>query len=216
MRRGRWAPAAGMIGLLLAAPAVLPSVMLGARPALASTFIELTVGELSARATSVVAGTPLERRAVWESAGGARSQRIVTYTRVRVDRVVDGQAGAEVWVRTLGGQVDGIGQRVDGEAVLPIGQPALLFLAARADGTHGVVGMAQGRYPLETTTTPAGGVAAIRVALPTGLGRLLPKLGTTGTPLPGRPAPARLVLPGQALEDIARLIAAERGAGHAQ
>jgi hypothetical protein len=199
-----------MVGVL-AATAGLPSVI-GARTAHASTFVELTVGDLSARATSILAGTPVERRAVWESTDGSHSQRIVTYTRVRVDRVVDGQPGAEVWVRTLGGQVEGIGQKVDGEAVLPMGRPALLFLAARADGTHGVVGMAQGHYPLETTTTPTGS-AAIRVAQPTGLGRLLPK---AGTPLPGRPAPARLVLPGLRLEDLAQLIAAERGASRGQ
>src|SRR5581483_5173791 len=198
------------------AVAAVAAALLAMAPAAAtaSTVIELSVGELATRATAVVAGTPLERRSVWESTGGARTQRIVTYTRVRVERVIvmQGQAPSEVWVRTLGGEVDGIGQQVVGEAVLPMARPTLLFLIARSDGTHGVVGMAQGSYPLESA---AAGAAAVRLARPTGLGRVLPRAGATATTASAGTAAARLALPGRTLDDVAQLITSARQATHA-
>src|SRR5947208_11004398 len=98
------------------------------RSAAASTFVELSVAELVSKSTLVIAGTPLDSRSLWEDSEGARGRRIVTYTRVRVDRLIDGNVSGDVWVRTLGGEVDDIGQHVEGEAVLPREKPSLLFL----------------------------------------------------------------------------------------
>jgi hypothetical protein len=201
MRPGSTICAAGALALALVTAPDVARLRLQPRAASASTVVEVSLAELASRATAVIAGTPLESRSVWESAGGARGERIVTYTRVHVDRVVDGRAPGELWVRTLGGQVDHIGQRVEGEAVLVAGQPALLFLAARADGTHSVVGMAQGHYPLETLPD-----ASLRLAAPGALGRVLGAAGQTGD----AHRPARLLLPGRKLDEIASLIAAER------
>ena len=50
----------------------------------------------------------------------------------------------ETWVRTLGGRVGDIGQKVEGEAVLPQGKRMVLFLLARPDGRSVVAGMSQG------------------------------------------------------------------------
>ena len=91
-------------------------VSLSTRRAAASTSIELSVAELVSKSTLVLAGTPLDSRSLWEESEGGRGRRIVTYTRLRVDRLIDGNAASEVWVRTLGGEVDDIGQHVDGEA----------------------------------------------------------------------------------------------------
>ncbi len=63
----------------------------------------------------------LEQRSQWEELGGAR--RIVTYTRLSIDRPVAGQPDGEIWVRTLGGAVGDIGQQVSGDAQLKIGAP---------------------------------------------------------------------------------------------
>jgi hypothetical protein len=184
-------------------------VSLSTRSAAASTSIELSVAELVSKSTLVLAGTPLDSRSLWEESEGGRGRRIVTYTRLRVDRLIDGNAASEVWVRTLGGEVDDIGQHVDGEAVLVPQKPALLFLRAIAGGTHGVVGMAQGQYPLDRP--PAG--TPVRVLAPVGLGKLVPKAGAPTLPnqSPSQ-LPARLVLSGQTLDDAARLVLAERRA----
>jgi hypothetical protein len=177
----------------------------GPRSAAASTFIEMTVADLVATSTLVAAGTPLESTSLWEDSEGGRGRRIVTYTRLRIDRIIDGSPQAEVWVRTLGGHVGDLGQHVDGEAVLVTARPGLFFLSAMPAGTHSVVGMSQGQYPLEAE---AGGTV-LRLRPPQGLGRLLDKLG--GPKATDRP-PARLELVGRTLDDVAQLVAAERRA----
>jgi hypothetical protein len=177
----------------------------GTRMAAASTFIEMNVADLVAQSSLVVAGTPLESTSLWENSDGGRGRRIVTYTRLRIDRTVDGAPQAEVWVRTLGGHVDDIGQRVDGEAVLVPSQPGFFFLRAIPGGTHAVVGMSQGHYPLEAQP----GSTTLRLMAPRGLGRLVERLGRPH--LPDRP-PARTELVGRTLDDVALLVAAERRA----
>jgi hypothetical protein len=93
----------------------------------------------------VVIGVPDEGWSRWEQVGPSR--RIVTYTRVKVEETVAGVASdSELLVRTLGGQVDGIGQVVSGEAVLVPGERALMFVRQHSDGTLGITGMAQGHY----------------------------------------------------------------------
>lgn len=175
----------------------------GPRSAAASTFVELTVGDLVARSSLVVAGTPLESTSLWEDSDSGRGRRIVTYTRLRIDRIIDGDPRPEVWVRTLGGHVGDIGQHVDGEAVLVPARPGLFFLRAIDGGTHAVVGMSQGLYPLEA----AQGGAPLRLLTPQGLGRLVEKLGS---PQPAGRPPARVELVGRTLDDVAQLVAAER------
>jgi len=76
-----------------------------------------------------------------------------------------------------------------------------LFLRSFADGTHGVVGMSQGQFPLEM---PSDG--PIRLMPPPGGGRFLAKAG----PLAQSQLPARLALSGQTLDAAARLVLAER------
>lgn len=122
----------GGLVLLLTSPAVQAGVA-----------VELGLAQLATRSSAVVLGTAEESRSVWEESGGRR--RIVTYHRVALERVVAGkQEGTDAWVRTLGGVVGEIGQRVEGEAVLPRGKRVMLFLTSRADGSSSVVGMAQG------------------------------------------------------------------------
>jgi hypothetical protein len=113
----------------------------------AGVAIEIGLSQLANRANAVVVGTSIESRSMWEQSEGRT--RIVTYHRVAIEKVAAGKLeGTETWVRTLGGQVGDIGQRVDGEAVLPRGKKLLLFLAARAEGGTRVVAMAQGVWLL--------------------------------------------------------------------
>jgi hypothetical protein len=112
----------------------------------AAVSILMTLDELVASSSRVVLAEPLERTSRWEVLGGGK--RIVTYTRLAVSEPVAGAGSSEVWVRTLGGAVDGIGQHVAGEATFQIGERSLVFLEAAPDGATVVTGMAQGHYRL--------------------------------------------------------------------
>ncbi|HMI88565.1 MAG TPA: hypothetical protein VK550_31005 [Polyangiaceae bacterium] len=191
------------LALLGGAP-LAASISLAPRVAEAATAIELTMPDLVGNSTLVVAGTPLDRRSLWEGDASTYGRRIVTYTRVRVDRLIDGPAQSEVWVRTLGGEVDDIGQQVAGEAALRIAEPSLLFLRARNDGTHVVVGMSQGQYLLDDR--PESGT--VRVRTPLEGSHLVVKAVAS----PSAQRFARLALVGRTLDEVAQLVAAERRA----
>lgn len=127
------------------------SLSLGA-DAHATTSVAMTLDELVERSPRVVVGQAVERQSQWEELGGTK--RIVTYTRVIVEETVYGAHEDELWVRTLGGVVDKVGQAVAGEAQLKLGETAVLFLAD-APGALVVAGMAQGHYPLELDANKA-------------------------------------------------------------
>lgn len=80
---------------------------------------------------------------------------IVTRSTVRVDHVVDGAAPARVVVEYIGGAIDGIGQRVSGEATLATGEAVTLDLEQAGDAWRIVGGEAGKRGP-------AGAIAFVR------------------------------------------------------
>jgi hypothetical protein len=169
------------LALLVAAPiavGVSPRAPLeGPRSAEASVAVLISLEDLTAASTYVVVATAGEQRSLWEETPSGR--RIVTYTRLAVDRSVAGPAEKELWVRTLGGVVDKIGQSVSGEAQLTSGSRALLFLA-RVDAGLVVTAMAQGHYPVVEGEGEASGKAtAPRLAGSPDAGMLLPRRGPT-------------------------------------
>lgn len=91
---------------------VVVALVAWAAPARASVSIPLSPGELDAASFAKCVVTPIDATSTWEDG------RIVTYTRVHVDRVLSGSAPDEVTIRTLGGVVGDVGQIVFGEAVL--------------------------------------------------------------------------------------------------
>ena len=118
----------------------------------ASVSVAVSFDALIKESHAIAVVTPVEQKSVWEDG------RIYTYTRVHADNGVAGviATGDEAWVRTMGGVVGHIGQLVDGEAVLTIGRPNLLFLHQGPPGTLEVTARAQGQYPItldETTKT---------------------------------------------------------------
>jgi hypothetical protein len=117
----------------------------GAR-ARASLARAVTLARLVRSSERAVVATAVDAHSRWETVG--RKKRIVTYTRIRVDETLGGPEDQELMVRTLGGQVGAVGQVVHGEAVLILGEPAILFLATDADATPLVTEMAQGHYPV--------------------------------------------------------------------
>jgi hypothetical protein len=127
----------------------MAGLMTTTRRADATVVRAVSVEELVRRSHSVLVATPLQRVAEWANIGGAR--RIVTLTRVRVEEAVAGaNEDSELIVRTLGGRIGDIGQLVDGEAELRVGEQSLLFSHRFEAGLFGVTAMAQGHYPFDT------------------------------------------------------------------
>lgn len=116
------------------------------REAQASVSIAVTLDALVKDSDAVAVVTPVEHKSVWENG------RIYTYTRVKVEQAVAGEltAGGDGWVRTMGGVVDKIGQRVEGEAVLTEGTSSFVFLRKQPDNTTNwiVAARAQGQFPI--------------------------------------------------------------------
>jgi hypothetical protein len=136
--RPRFAPFVLALGLALSAGGI------HTHEAKASVSFAVAYDDMVADADAVVVVTPMDQRSMWED------NRIVTYTHLKVDEAVAGQAatGTEVWVRTLGGAVGKIGQQVDGEPVFVQGKSSLLFARAGKPGVFSVVARAQGQFPV--------------------------------------------------------------------
>jgi hypothetical protein len=130
----------GLLGAFLASAA-------WSRAGAATTARAVSLPNLVARSTRIVRGLPLEASATFETIGNTR--HIVTYTRLRVDELIDGgPSESELWLRTLGGRKDKLGEIVHGEAQLALNEACLVFVAANADGIDEVTAMAQGHYPI--------------------------------------------------------------------
>jgi hypothetical protein len=114
----------------------------------AAVFRALSLASLLGKSDHVLVVTALGSECRRVPMGG--STRIVTDTRMRVVRSLGQQStpDAELMVRTLGGIVGDRGEFVDGEATLPPNESAVIFVRRHENGLHGIVGMAQGHYPL--------------------------------------------------------------------
>ena len=131
--------------LLVCALGVPAAAVLVPSDASASVSIAVAFDNLVKDADAVAVITPGEQTSVWEDG------RIYTYTKVRVEQGVAGDlgAGADGYVRTMGGVVGKIGQLVDGEPVLVKEKSSLLFLRKfKAGGVYEVSARAQGQYPV--------------------------------------------------------------------
>jgi hypothetical protein len=193
------------------ARSTLAPLLTGPREAHAAVSIQLSLDELVGSASYVVVATAVEQRSQWEELGGAR--RIVTYTRLSVDRVVAGEPDGEIWVRTLGGVVGKVGQQVSGDAQLTLGSSAMLFLT-KAESVVVVSGMSQGHYPVvDKEEQPAAPGGARRLTV-----RRLASSPDAGTVLP-RPGPAisaRELLVGSTLDTAMDAVSRAWKARHAQ
>lgn len=118
------------------------------REARASLSRGLSLAELVQRSAHTVVATALDAHSDWVLIGGKR--RIVTDTRVRIEETLAGAtpAQSELQVRVLGGIVGDIGERVDGQAELVLGEPAVAFLMPISPVLAYVTGAAQGHYRL--------------------------------------------------------------------
>lgn len=142
-----WRAMLGRRQFLWAFGAAAAGLVLHGRPARASIARAVSLRELVRSSERALVATALAAEGRFESVGGRR--RIVTYTRLRVEERLGGPGGlGELLVRTLGGKVGDVGQVVHGEALLLLGEPALMFLAPSPEGPLVVTAMAQGHYPI--------------------------------------------------------------------
>lgn len=187
--------------LPLAAIAVVPS------DAGASTAVALSVRELASTSDAIVRVTQIAKTSAWEDG------RIVTTSRVRVDRVVAGAPPAsELSIRTLGGVVGEIGQYVEGEADLAQGEQAVLFVTPIRTGTPAmrVVGRAQGRWSI------ARDARAQEIVRVRGPGRLVERRGESGAETVRATAKLAASLDGASLDEATSEAAREWSVGHAR
>ncbi len=130
---------------LLGFGAVVAGDVVAEREAAASITITVLFDELVRDSSAAAVVTPYEQNAVWEDG------RIITYTHVHADRPVAGTLEGDPWIRTLGGTAGKVGQLVEGEAVLTVGRPGLLFLQPAPDAggnVYAVTARAQGQFPV--------------------------------------------------------------------
>jgi hypothetical protein len=189
---------------LLFALALGPAAAAVASNAQASVSIAVGFDALVRTSSAAAIATPVEQRSVWEN------DRIYTYTRVHVETSVAGElpVGSEAWVRTMGGIVGHIGQVVDGEAVLTMGRPSLLFLQAGPPGAYEVTARAQGQFVVKVDAQKR-----TLLARSSAVGVLFPRAGTDASTAPS--VLASDVLHGRPVEDAIRDIAAAWSRLHA-
>jgi hypothetical protein len=146
-------------------PALALWALAATLPAFASVVRVLPLPEL-VRRSQVVAVADVE-----SSVSSWVDERIVTDSVLVVESPLLGAAGGErLTVRTLGGEVDGLGQRVFGEPWLRRGERYLLFLepfpSSEPTALLRPVGMAQGALPVVaspegTFVTPNADLSAL-------------------------------------------------------
>lgn len=142
-----------MAGRRLGGLAVALAGLLASGEASASVVLAQTVEQMSVKADLVVRAEVRARMSAWDEA----HRRIHTYTELAVTETWVGQAPSTIVVRTLGGEVDGIGMRVSGVAHFEVGEDVVLFLRAdqlvQADDQFQLIGLSQGKFHLEQGET---------------------------------------------------------------
>lgn len=124
-------------------PLALPSV------AQATVMRAMGMRALVTEASVIARVTVRERTARYDA-----RDRIVTDVALQVDEALYGstpagvvRAGDTLVVTRLGGELDGLGLRVEGEPTFAVGEELLVFLRSDHGELH-AVGMAQGVFPI--------------------------------------------------------------------
>ncbi len=133
-----------------------------ATTARASVVLPANVEELARRAEHIVRGTVLSSAASWTPDG----KQIVTITRISVDRALKGRGPAVVEVRTPGGAVGDLAQKVVGAPEFAPGEQVIVFLRRYGgSGRYGVEGFGQGKFTVEPQASGKGLVTQRLVGL---------------------------------------------------
>jgi hypothetical protein len=107
----------------------------------AAVVVPLTREALVRQSDTIVRCTVVARKSGWN----AQRTQIVTWTTLRIEEYLKGSGPAELTLRQLGGEVDGLVTEVPGDAHLLPGERAVLFLR-RGDGVVFLTALAQAAY----------------------------------------------------------------------
>lgn len=123
------------------------SVVFPSARATATVAVPVSVEEMAQEARAVVLARVTSRESRWDEA----HRRIHTFTELEVIERWAGAAPPRVVVRTLGGQVDGIGMKVSGVARFQDDEEVVVFLAADPldSSRFRVIGMSQGKLRVD-------------------------------------------------------------------
>jgi hypothetical protein len=113
----------------------------------ATVAVELQRPQLVTDADLVVRVTVLDHRSAWNGDNTA----ILTWTRLRVTEYLKGSGPAELTLRQMGGEAEGMVQYVPGDPRLASGTDAVLFLR-RGDGVTFLTAMAQSVFYIDRGT----------------------------------------------------------------
>jgi uncharacterized protein (TIGR03382 family) len=117
---------------------VVGAALAHSAPASAAELRRLELDELAGRSDAVVRGVVM-------ATAPADEEELATVSVVLVSECLAGDCPAWVQVRSRGGERDGVGLFVDGEAELGAGREVVVYLRARPDKlSHRVVGGVQG------------------------------------------------------------------------
>jgi hypothetical protein len=117
-----------------------------AAPAESATVLAQSVEELARASDAVLRGT------VEHVASRRVGGRIVTDVAIARAELWRGSAPAHLTIVVPGGEVDGIGQRVEGAPTFAAGEDVVVFVRGAGQGRFHVVGLAQGKYRVEGAT----------------------------------------------------------------
>jgi hypothetical protein len=118
------------------------AAILAATPALGAEAVALSVEGLTRASDSVVRGQVRKMTAVLSDDG----RRIFTLVDVDVFSTWRGDRVASVQLIVPGGEVGGMGQRVDGAPAFAGGEEVVVFLNRAEAGGYRVAGLAQGKF----------------------------------------------------------------------
>ncbi|MCG3173696.1 MAG: hypothetical protein GMKNLPBB_01897 [Myxococcota bacterium] len=118
-------------------------------PADATLALELSQRHLVYLSSTIVRGTVSKIESRWAPQGG----QIYTYTTLQVDEPLKNDretAPKTVVIRQIGGTVDGITQKVAGDASFEMGQQVVVFLRRNTEGedVYFLTGMSQSKFTL--------------------------------------------------------------------
>ncbi len=121
-------------------------VVAAALPAAATTVVYLDVDDLTERSNAVVRARVLERESRWDDEG----RGIYTFTTVEVLSTLKGGGDETLVIRQLGGEVDGVGSLVAGDASFQVGEEVVVFLRRNPeDAVFHLVGLSQGKFSID-------------------------------------------------------------------
>lgn len=121
--------------------AVLACSMFLAAPADATVVVQVDRAQLVGMSDLVVRATVGNAQTRWSD----DHARILTYTRLTVTQYLKGAGPAELVLRQMGGEIDGLVSRIAGDAHLTPGQEVVLCLR-QGDGVVFLTAMAQSAW----------------------------------------------------------------------